>query len=227
MLAVVACNGGRDVAVRVSVIGADSAESPVPGATLAALPFDRDSLLHALELRAGTTRPHAAELDTIYARFRQPFIVLSEASQQAEALRDSVTAIGAATAGAPAAALRARLKAAEAHVDSARQALAAVRAATAPRADSLRRSMAQWEHSTYAAYESLAGARLRATGRDVPADTTGADGWARVHLPPGDWWIYAASWDVTDPNRYWYWNVHVSGDTLRLNARNGVRKPRY
>jgi len=44
----VACERPRDVAVRVSIPGPDSVETPVTGVGLIALPYDRDSVLAAL-----------------------------------------------------------------------------------------------------------------------------------------------------------------------------------
>ena len=218
---VAGCDGGRTVAVRVSIIGPDSAESPVPGVVLTAVPFDRDSIFRALDARARTSRPHVAELDSLFALYRAPFVALAAASEAASALRDSITA------GGDTAALRARLSAAETRAADARRALETVRSANDARVDSLRRSVVQWENSTYRDYDSIANTRLRLTGRDVRGDTTGADGWTRVRVPAGRWWIYGTSWDVTDPNRYWYWNMPVAGDTIRLTSRNGVQRPRY
>jgi hypothetical protein len=219
--AVAGCRSGRTVAVQVSVSGPDSVESPVPGVVLTAVPFDRDSLLAALEARAATPRPHVAELDSAFAAYRRPFLALAEASRTAAALRDS-TAARSDDAG-----LAARRASADAKLAAARRALDSVRDAGAPRIDSLRRAVSQWENSTYRDYDSIATAWLRRTGRDVTGDTTGADGWTRVRVPAGRWWVYGTSWDVTDPNRYWYWNLPLTGDTLRLTSRTGVRRPRY
>jgi hypothetical protein len=67
----------------------------------------------------------------------------------------------------------------------------------------------------------------RRAGREAVTDTTGADGWAALTLAPGRWWIYARSWDATDPNAEWYWNVPVDSDTLLLSSRTARRQPRY
>src|SRR5512141_2148308 len=107
---VAGCESGRDVAVRVSIIGPDSAESPVPGVVLTAVPFDRDSIFRALEARAGSSRPHVAELDSAFAMYRGPFVTLASAGEAAAALRDSLAA------GGDTAALRSRLAAAAARV---------------------------------------------------------------------------------------------------------------
>jgi hypothetical protein len=157
------------------------------------------------------------------ASYSTTFVPFSQCSTcaLAAALRDSIAA------GGDTAALHARLTAADTRVADARRALDAVRGVNDARVDSLRRSVAQWENSTYRDYESIATTRLRLTGRDVRSDTTGADGWTRVRVPAGRWWIYGTSWDVTDPNRYWYWNLPLAADTLRLTSHNGVQRPRY
>lgn len=200
--AVSACDSGRRVAVRVSIVGPDSAETPVPGVVLTAAPFDRDSIFRALEQRAASPRPNVAELDSLFAAYRGPFLALAAASQGGAGAND-------------------------ARVVAARHTLDSVRAANDARVDSLRRLMTQWENSTYRDYDSVAGVWLRRSGGTVITDTTGADGWGHIRVPPGRWWIYATSWDVGDPNRYWYWNAPVTGDTLRLTSRIGVLRPRY
>lgn len=210
--AISACDSGHSVAVRVSIIGPDSAESPVPGVVLTLAPFDRDSVFRALEARAATPRPYVAELDSAFAAYRTPFLELAAATEARSTLRDSTGD---------------RLTAADGRVARARAALDSVRKANDSRVDSLRRAVAQWENSTYRDYDSVASARLRMSGGTVLSDTTGADGWLNLRVPPGRWWVYGTSWDVNDPNRYWYWNVAVSGDTLRLTSRNGVLRPRY
>ncbi len=222
-LVLIGCARGRTVSVRVSVTGADSAESPVPGVVLTAVPFDRDSLLLALARRAGTAAPDTTGLDSLLLAYRAPFAALTAASARVSALRDSV-----ATAGPPdTTRLRAALTDADARVREARRRIDLAQASGGDRLDSIRKRMATWENSTYADYESVATGRMKATGRSLLRDTTGADGWAHVRLPAGDWWIYATSWDVGDPNRYWYWNAHVTGDSLRFDSHTGVRRPRF
>ena len=50
-----------------------------PGVGVVALPYDRDSVLASLEARAGSPRPHTARLDTLFARFRGPFVAYTTA----------------------------------------------------------------------------------------------------------------------------------------------------
>jgi hypothetical protein len=225
--------------VRVSVPGLDSAETPVAGVGLVALPYDRDSVLAALEARARTPRPNTAPLDTAFAEFRGPFVAYADAVHDLTTLGDSLATLrrrlDSLPRGAPEyralyerfAAASDSVAAARARSEGARTALAAARTAFVERSESLRARVRQWEDSTYAGYDSIVRALVRARARDPVADTTDAAGWARLRLPPGRWWVYARAWDVGDPNAEWYWNVPVTGDTLLLSSRTGRRKPRY
>src|SRR5918912_2639358 len=69
-----ACHKKRAVAVRVSIPGLDSLESPAAGVGVIALPYDRDSVLASMEAHARTPRPDTRALDRLFARFRGPFI---------------------------------------------------------------------------------------------------------------------------------------------------------
>jgi hypothetical protein len=68
----VACERTREVAIRVSIPGPDSVETPVTGIGLVALPYDRDSVLAALEAKSHSRRPGTAELDSPFRRFARP-----------------------------------------------------------------------------------------------------------------------------------------------------------
>ena len=62
LVGLVACEHPRTVAVRVSIPGPDSVDTPVTGIGLVALPYDRDSVLAALARNARSPRPDTAEL---------------------------------------------------------------------------------------------------------------------------------------------------------------------
>ena len=210
-----ACDNGRSVAVRVSLPGPDSADAALQGVVVVAVPYDRDSIVAALERRQGTPRPHTATLDSIYRRFREPFTSFAAATARLDAVRDSARR-GTASAG--------RVAAAEAEVARLRPALDEARNDLA-RADTLRHAIRLWEDSTYEGYDSLAKERSRV--RKPIADTTDAAGLANFALGAGDWWVTATAWDAGDPNAIWYWNERIVDDTVRLDRRNAVHRPRY
>jgi hypothetical protein len=235
-----ACDKPHPLAVRVSIPGPDSVETPVTGVGLVALPYDRDSVLRALEQRARTPRPPTAPIESLFAAFRGPFTAYSSAQIRLGRLRDSVTATKATLDSlrrdAPAYArqyamfgrLTDSLRAAEDRVNRTRAELDVARRDFSARGDSLRLRMRQWEDSTYEGYDSLVQGLARRAGRQAVTDTTGSDGWAHLTLPTGRWWIYARSWDATDPNAEWYWNVPApASDTLLLSSRSARRQARY
>jgi hypothetical protein len=239
LLAVIACERPRDLAVRVSIPGPDSLETPVTGIGLIALPYDRDSVLGSLEASAKSPRPATKTLDSLFAEFRGPFTEYSAATFRLGKLRDSLATVQHALDSLPRdrpeyGMLYARfgrlsdsLAAAQKRAETARVTLDRARVAFVSRSEGLRGAVRQWQDSTYRGYDSIVQRLARDRRREPVTDTTGADGWARLKLEPGRWWIYARSWDATDPNSEWYWNVPVSGDTLLLSSRAGRRQPRY
>ena len=237
ILILAGCGGPRRVTVRVLVPDLQGVETPLPGVVVAALPYDRDSLLAALEHRAPSRRPNTRALDSLFQRFRGPFLAFARAAWQVEQIsreRDT-TAARRGGEGTPAAReLDARLHALDdslrvltAALERTRAVLAAARDTMWPRIERLRLDVRRWEHSTYAGYDTIARRLALGRLRTPVADTTDTGGWARIALPSGRWWIYARSPDPTDPNAEWYWNLPVTGDTIRLAPATGRRLSRY
>jgi hypothetical protein len=236
---VTACERPRDVAVRVSIPGPDSVETPVTGVGLVALPYDRDSVLAALESSAATPRPDTTALDSLFRAFRVPFVTYTGTVQRTERVRDSLDRLRARLESLPRntpeyreeyagfSRLNDSLASAQDRTERARQTLDRARAEFVDRSESLRARIRHWEDSTYRGYDSITRNLAARRRQDPRTDTTGGDGWARFQLPPGDWWIYGRSWDATDPNAEWYWNLPVTGDTLLLSSRTGRQRRRY
>ena len=234
-----ACERPRDVAVRVSIPGPDSVETPVTGVGLVALPYDRDSVLAALEKRATTPRPDTTALDSLFHAFRQPFVRYTAAVQRVERLRDSLeqlrTRLDSMSRNTPEyreryagfSRLDDSLAAERRAAEAARQTLDRARTDFAERGDPLRARIRHWEDSTYRGYDSITRGLAARRRQDPVTDTTGADGWAHFSLPPGPWWIYARSWDAGDPNAEWYWNLPMTDDTMLLSSRSGRQRRRY
>jgi hypothetical protein len=237
--AIAGCKSTRDVAVRVSIPGPDALETPASGVGVVALPYDRDSVLASLQARASSPRPHTAEMDTLFARFRGPFIAYTTAAYAAGKLRDSLAELQAQldslgrgtpryqTLHARFSRLSDSLASIEIRSKRAGAALSRARSDFVSRSESLRRAIRQWEDSTYRGWDSIVERLAKTRGLEPATDTTDATGWARFTLAPGKWWIYARAWDTSDPNSEWYWNVPVSGDTVLLSSRTGQQRPRY
>lgn len=223
-------DSSRDLVVRVSMPGADSVEAPVPEVRVLALPYDRDSVREALAAAAPAERPRAAEaeLDSLFALYREPFTAFVLASNRADRLADTLTALEQDANAAALADVRARLAATRERREHARAELETVRTAIGPRVDSLRARVQLWEHTAFQDWSTEV-AQLGRGRREPRADTTGPHGLARLQVPGGDWWIHATAHDPLDPNGRWYWNVPVpaEGDTIRLDARTGTRRARY
>ena len=214
-------------------------ETPIPGAVVAALPYDRDSLIETMERRAPTGRPHTQALDSLFQAFHGPFLDMSRAAWRVELISrrlDSVdTALKSAAPGSPAAqelaaargSIADSLPAQSAALERARTALGAARDTLWPRIERLRTEASAWEKSTYAGYDTLTRSQTTGKMRMISSDTTGATGWATLRIRPGTWWIHARAPDPQDPNFEWYWNVPLAGDTVRLNPATGRRHPRY
>jgi hypothetical protein len=235
----VACERARDVAVRVSIPGPDSVETPVTGIGLVALPYDRDSVLSALEAKARTRRPGTKQLDSLFQAFRSPFNGYASATYRAGKLRDSLAEVKSRLDSLPRNApeygqlyavfgrLSDSLTVAQRRTEHTRAELDRARTGFVARSESLRAAVRHWEDSTYDGYDSIVSRLAHSRGREAVTDTTGPDGWTHFRLQPGRWWIYGRSWDATDPNAEWYWNVPASGDTVLLSSRTGKRRPRY
>jgi len=239
-LALTACSGGRrDVHIEVAIPGPDSVDAPVAHLQLVALPYDRDSVLQALE--AGRSRPPglAQRLDSLFTAFRGPFGHYAAAAYRVQTLEreqayrkarlDSLPRSSAAYDTLYRAFVRAADSIAQARDlrERTQNELAIARSKYSPTIDSLRRIMAQWEDSTYRGYDSITKSLSSGLGSTPISDSTGADGSVTLRLPPGRWWIYARSWDAWDPHSEWYWNVPVTGNHLALDKRSGRRIPRY
>jgi hypothetical protein len=238
LLALLACRG-REIRIEAAIPGPDSVDAPVAYLAFVALPYDRDSVLRALE--AGNPRPAAItrQLDSLFQLFRVPFVAYAAEAYHAQSIEQSLGRLryrlDSLSRGSPRydslyhafGVASESLTIARRRRDRSQHALAAVRADLAPAIDSLRQLMSRWEDSTYRGYDSITKVLGSGLGREPFADSTGADGTATIRLPRGAWWIYARSWDAWDPNSEWYWNVPVTGDRVVLDRATGRRLPRY
>ncbi len=204
---------------------------------LVALPYDRDSVLTALE-KAAPPRPNTRALDSLFALWRGPFSQYARATFRENQFRDSLSRIHQRLDSLPRnsadyktlylhfAELTDSMSAAKAGGEPARRELDRMRETVLPRIDSLRRGVRAWENSTFRDYESTV--RELGKSREPVADTTDPEGRAQVKVPAsGRWWIYAWAWDEGDPYSQWYWNVPVTGDSAVLDATTGKKRPRY
>ncbi len=229
-----ACKGTTTVAVRVSIPDTAGVDTPARDVALLALPYDRDSVIAAMEARAPLPRPSTATVDSAFAGFRAPFAAFAAAAGRVRRLEDSVRSLRAhADSAAPAdrAATAAALLTAEATLTAAQREREARRAdldrarAQLAAADTARARIRDWLDAAYAGYDTITKPLVRF--RAPLPDTTDAVGRAEFVLPSGHWWVTARAWDANDPNSDWYWNVKVTGDSVVLSRANAQRRPRY
>ena len=204
-----------------------------------ALPYDRDSVLAMLESRSPKPVALTRQLDSLFQRFRGPFISYAVQAYRVQSIQASLGRIKLRLDSLPRAGpvydslYRAfavgsdSLTQANRRRDDTQRALDVAHVNLTPRIDSLRQLMARWKDSTYRGYDSITKELGSGIGREPIADSTGRDGSATISLPRGRWWIYARSWDAWDPNSEWYWNVPVTGERVVLDRATGRRLPRY
>ncbi len=214
-------------------------DAPVAHLVFVALPYDRDSLISALESRNPRPAGITHQLDSLFQIFRDPFIAYAREAYRVQSLEARLARMRLRMDSVPRSSptydslYRAYTTASESVTpikrrrDDTQRRLGEVRNAISPSVDTLRKAMARWKDSTYRGYDSITKALGTGFGREPISDSTGRDGKVTVHLPRGEWWIYARSWDAWDPNSEWYWNVRVTGDRVVLDRASGKRLPRY
>lgn len=208
VLALGAC-GDPEFVIEAAIPDEHGTLTPLAGARLVFLPYDRDSLLQELENRAPSARPSGARLDSLFDEFRAPFNEYLRLSAAHARATDSATR-----------------KVLQDSVARARRTLDATRDRLDPAIDSQRIRIRAWEDTALRAYDSIGGLLVRRSLRDAVVDSTRSDGRVRVELKRGDWWVTARAVNVSDPNREWYWNLRLEGDTVRLTPATGKAKPR-
>ena len=239
VLVLLGCEQPHAVAVRVSIPGPDSVETPITGDR------PRGAALRPRQRagRPGAPRPIAApghgRAARLFHEFRGPFTAYTTTAFAAGQVRDSLERLKTRLDSLPRGSdeyreryavfgrLNDSLVALQGRTEQRRAELDRARAAFVERSKTLRAAIRHWEDSTYQGYDSLTEALAAQRRREPVTDTTGADGWAHFTLDEGPWWIYGRSWDATDPNAEWYWNVPVTSDTILLSSRAGRQRPRY
>lgn len=227
LVALAACQP-RVAVVRVTIPDLEGTEVPVPNLTVTFLPYDRDSIVAALEA-AGPPRPHTRELDSLFDQFRVPYRALARLAATIERLGRLRDSLGSLPAPDPLRLSQAddSLKRLAAAQRVARSALEQARSTLGPQIDRRRAEVRQWDDSTLGDYGRI----VRSLGDRVfanpVADTTSATGWALAEITKGRWWVTARTVDPADPNREWYWNVRVDPDSIYLSPQTGRNRPRY
>ncbi len=84
------------------------------------------------------------------------------------------------------------------------------------RRDSMRFVLDDWADQAYASTFEVFTIKAKETGREMLADTTNAEGYALIDVPPGEWWINAFFGEAYSEL---YWNLPVTvvrGDPIQV-----------
>lgn len=95
------------------------------------------------------------------------------------------------------------------------------------RRDSVKLMRDQWAEEAFASAGEAFTNKLRELGQDIIVDTTDAQGYALIDVPPGDWWVYSYYEQVYSEL---YWNLPITverGDPVqvRLVAETAEERP--
>jgi hypothetical protein len=236
-----ACSG-RAVPVDVRASLGDSA--PLAEVEIVALPYDPERLLDSLAAAYPVPRPDFSALEAELREFRRPAVVEEDGAVRAlEATRDSVRRLadslrrvdrrapGYAAAYGRFRQLYRRLMERSGARDVALRSLTADVRNLAERAGRAADSLRAWEREAYAGFDSVAAGAEAAAGRSGVSAHTGGDGWGRLRLPPGAWYLVLA---VPDPENAfleyaWDVSVTVAGFPIRvpLGEDNARRRWRH
>ena len=85
----------------------------------------------------------------------------------------------------------------------------------------------QWADEAYAPAFDVFAVKLQETGQEIVVDTTDAQGYALIDVPPGEWWVYAF---YEEAYSELYWNIPITvlrGDPVpvRLTRESAEIRP--
>lgn len=244
-LAVAAC--GPAQAVVVAEIDLENAEGegtvtrPIGDLPVMFLPFDRDAIFDSLTAAASSPEP-AIPQDLLESQTRVAQLQTEwrQADTEWGIGRDRLQEINRELQGVNRGSPQYRLlfgefqdqeslvSAAERRKDQAFARFTSLQDSIIGRAAEVRVIRDNWADEAFRDYGDIQLARVRASGRQIVADTTDANGRAQVGVPAGEWWVYAR-YDL--PYEELYWNIRVQvekGDPveIRLNRSNAEARPK-
>jgi hypothetical protein len=232
--------GGSEVTVQVLGEGADG---PVPQGNLEVsfYPFDRDSVFDALDMEAASPKPEIPEeMLATFARIRSLQEEWRAKESEWSDARDRMQVLSQEMQGMDPRARGTReymskyeefeqLEGVERRLDREKQALfdqfTAMQDSVTSQVDAFKAVRDTWEDDAYAGYFDIEQDLVAELGRQVFADTTGADGYVTRSLPSGDWWVNTR---IRVPAGEFVWNLKLdlSRDTVRLDSSNGAERIR-
>lgn len=225
--------GNPQVYVEASIEGQGSGERRIlADLPVRLLPYDRDAIFDSLEAAAPEPEPPVPpEILQAQERVQQAQTEWRQAEERWTTVRDSLRNLSQTLQRMQQQNLRGtpqyrqafeqfgRLDDEEdrvkARMDEAFARFDQLQRATLAQADSIRVVRDAWADRAFADFDRVVADRTRQLGREEVADTTRANGIARLRVPAGRWWVYAR---YTLPYQELYWNVpvEVSGDSTHV-----------
>ncbi|MGD2069308.1 MAG: hypothetical protein PVI57_11590 [Gemmatimonadota bacterium] len=229
------------------VVTAEIEQAPEGGATplenviIELIPFDRDQVFDSLAAEAATPEPEIpAELVAAREEIAQARTEWQTLESRWNTLRDTLQSISDAleqynrgearyvTLYQDFQDMESEYNRVDRQVEGAFERYDSLSKASLEQSERVRIQRQNWADEAFAEVGDVFEAHLRASGRDLLADTTSADGIARFSgMGDGDWWVHAR---FETPNAELYWNVPISvpkGEVLevRLTRDNAEERP--
>ncbi|MGD2120363.1 MAG: hypothetical protein PVJ76_01395 [Gemmatimonadota bacterium] len=213
---------------------------PIPDMEIQLLPFDRDAVFDSLETAFNTPEPEIPadllaaqqEIEAAEAEWQAAEATWGAGRDRLLALTEEMEPLSPAE-GRYAVLFQEfqdwerRTAAAERTKDRAFQRFTELQEGFYQRRDSMRLILDRWADEAFADALDVFAAKAQEVGQDPVYDTTDAEGYALIDVPPGDWWVYAY-YEKAYSELYWNLPITVErGDPLqvRLNAGTAVERP--
>ncbi|MEX0907114.1 MAG: hypothetical protein WD054_02200 [Gemmatimonadota bacterium] len=223
-----ACGGG-EVVVQAQVQGEGEQPVPLGGLPLQVLPYDRDAVFDSLQSAYSTPEPEIpAQLSLLQDSIATANQAWTQATADWNAARDSLQQLNSRLQGMSRASgdyivlyrqvneLFAEVDRAEGTMDREFARFTSLQGRYTAQAEETQRTREQWGDAAFADADVALGERLKASRRRELADTTDANGLARLTgLKSGQWWIHAR-YELPFDELYWNVPVTVEGDVVQV-----------
>jgi hypothetical protein len=213
---------------------------PLADLEIQLIPFDRDAVFDSLESSFPTPEPEVPadllaaqqEIEAAEAEWQAAEATWGAGRDRLLALTEEMEPLNPAE-GRYAVLFRefqdweGRVATAERTKDRAFQRFTELQEGYIQRRDSMRIVLDQWADEAFASYFEISEAKQQEAGLDIIYDTTDAQGYALIDVPPGNWWVYTF-YEKAYSELYWNRPITVErGDPLqvRLNAETAVERP--
>ncbi|HUF49907.1 MAG TPA: hypothetical protein VMN60_03680 [Longimicrobiales bacterium] len=233
--------GGTEVVVQAQIEDAAGEPNPINGLEIRFLPYDRNAVFDSLRNAYSVPEPQIpTELQALQDSIAQAQTQWSTAEAQWGAARDSLKVLSdrlktlSPASGEYVVLFREFGAQEQQEASTKRTSDAAFRRFTdmqsrfTGRAEETRMEREQWGDAAYADVDQVLAAKLKASKRQLYADTTGESGVIRRKLPAGDWWVHAR-YELPFQELYWNVPIKVEGEQaqVQLTRQTAELRPKF